>query len=386
MQVGKTSIIDSIGILGQVLLTPIMQFDIEEKFKILKELVNSESNNEEIKQILKNINSTISPKIQNSLRKKDDSKIEVELYIDSCEEDYIGFYNYSIAINGYQRKITSEKFTFKDKYRNKEKIIIDAKNIEQGQLYYINKYYNNMANINGEIEDISQDISNKLEEKYKFCNIFVKHYIEDSAIFSTGDEYNYKDLNFLDWYKKSPDFFKELIRIVDPKIVDVYLDSNSKTELLNFIMKNDSIITTDMLSTGTHRFLNMMKYALDAIDKNGILFIDEIEQNLHKGLVKLIVNLFIKMPNNNSQIIFTSHDPEIFDIYTSNEKRIFKQDSIFVINNDGNEIKIDKLIDIIINGKRVKGDALVGNLYKRGDISCHPNKPLIDEFIKNFKA
>ena len=140
-----------------------------------------------------------------------------------------------------------------------------------------------------------------------------------------------------------------------------------------------------MLSTGTERFLNLIRYVNEIIDKNGVLAIDEIEQNLHKDLVELIIKLFSEMTNKNAQIIFTTLSPEIFDIVDENNKKIFKQDTIFIINCDNDDIQIDKLIDLQIDGGRVNGDASVANLYKRKKISCHPDKEQIELFLSNFK-
>ena len=90
------------------------------------------------------------------------------------------------------------------------------------------------------------------------------------------------------------------------------------------------------------------------------------------------------MSKNNSQIIFTTLSPEIFDILNKENKKIFKQDSIFILNSDYDDIKIDKLMDLKIDGERVKGDASVANLYKSRKISVHPNIEQIKIFLENF--
>ena len=162
------------------------------------------------------------------------------------------------------------------------------------------------------------------------------------------------------------------------------IDTDNKYEELLFILKDGSKITRNMLSTGTERFLNTIRNVNKIIDKNGILIVDEIEQNLHKDLVGLIIRLFGEMSKNNSQIIFTTLSPEIFDISNKYNKKIFKQDSIFILNSDYDDIKIDKLIDLKIDGERVKGDASVANLYKSRKISVHPNTEQIKIFLENF--
>ena len=91
------------------------------------------------------------------------------------------------------------------------------------------------------------------------------------------------------------------------------------------------------------------------------------------------------MPNQNAQIIFTTLSPEIFDIVDQNNKRIFKQDTIFIIDCESDNIQVNKLINLQIDGNRVKGDASVSNLYKHRKISCHPDREQIELFLNNFK-
>ena len=140
-----------------------------------------------------------------------------------------------------------------------------------------------------------------------------------------------------------------------------------------------------MLSTGTDRFLNLIRYVNDIIEKNGVLIVDEIEQNLHKDLVGLIINMFSNNNNSNSQIIFTTLSPDIFDVLDENNKKVFKQDMIYILDSISNTIKIDKLMDLKIDGQRVKGDASVSNLYRDTKIARHPDVEQINLFLNNFK-
>ena len=163
------------------------------------------------------------------------------------------------------------------------------------------------------------------------------------------------------------------------------IDTDGKYEEILFILRDGSKITRSMLSTGTERFLNLIRYVNEVIDKNGVLVIDEIEQNMHKDLVEFIIKLFTEMTNKNAQIIFTTLSPDIFDIVDEYSKKIFKQDTIYILNSEEDDIQVDKLIDLQIDGSRVKGDASVSNLYKNKKISCHPDKEQINIFLHNFK-
>lgn len=378
---GKTSILAAINMIGQILTSPILQFDLNDKMDSIRELLEKDNNIEDrklLRDMIDSINSSTDIVVQNLRRKDEDTIIEVEMYITSDEEELTGYYTYKVRLNGKSKKIKNEFLGFRKKYKDKNEPIIRIEDAKEGQVYYINRFFRN-------ITDIDKESKVELEKKYKYCKVFVEHYIKNSATLDTSEDCNYKDLKYIDWYKKAPESLRTLVRVVDPKIKDVKIDNDNKYEELVFVLKDGSNITRSMLSTGTERFLNLIRYVNEIIDKNGVLAIDEIEQNLHKDLVELIIKLFSEMTNKNAQIIFTTLSPEIFDIVDENNKKIFKQDTIFIINCDNDDIQIDKLIDLQIDGGRVNGDASVANLYKRKKISCHPDKEQIELFLSNFK-
>lgn len=378
---GKTSILTAITTVGQVLTSPILQFDVNDKIDIVSELLEKERNPENMKivrEIIENINTSSDISVQNLRRKHEDTIIEVEMYIVSGIEELTGYYTYKLIFNGIDKKIKYEYLGFRKKYKEKPTTIIKITDVKESQVYYINKYYKN-------ITDIEAERKTELEEKYKYCKIFVEHYIENSATIDTSEDCNIKELKYRDWYKKSPDSLRTLVRVVDPKIKDVVIDTDGKYEEILFILRDGSKITRSMLSTGTERFLNLIRYVNEVIDKNGVLVIDEIEQNMHKDLVEFIIKLFTEMTNKNAQIIFTTLSPDIFDIVDEYGKKIFKQDTIYILNSEEDDIQVDKLIDLQIDGSRVKGDASVSNLYKNKKISCHPDKEQINIFLHNFK-
>ena len=378
---GKTSILAAINMIGQILTSPILQFDLNDKMDSIRELLEKDNNIEDrklLRDMIDSINSGTDIVVQNLRRKDEDTIIEVEMYITSDEEELTGYYTYKVRLNGKSKKIKNEFLGFRKKYKDKNEPIIRIEDAKEGQVYYINRFFRN-------ITDIDKESKTELEKKYKYCKVFVEHYIKNSATLDTSEDCNYKDLKYIDWYKKAPESLRTLVRVVDPKIKDVKIDNDNKYEELVFVLKDGSNITRSMLSTGTERFLNLIRYVNEIIDKNGVLAIDEIEQNLHKDLVELIIKLFSEMTNKNAQIIFTTLSPEIFDIVDENNKKIFKQDTIFIINCDNDDIQIDKLIDLQIDGGRVNGDASVANLYKRKKISCHPDKEQIKLFLSNFK-
>ena len=377
---GKTSILRAINTIGNILTRPICQFDAEDKFNNIQNLLDNDPSTENRKLLYDFFNeyqSSTDITFQNVRRKNEITTFKIEMYILDKEEELNGYYTYLVQLDGIKKKIKKEFLGFRKKYKDINEPIIEINDAKEGQVYYINRYFKNIVDI---------DINKKkyLERKYKYINTFVTHYIKNSANISTESDCNYKNLKYIDWYKKTPETLRTLVRVVDPKIKDLMVDTDNKYEELLFVLKDDSKITRNMLSTGTERFLNTMRYVNEIIEKNGILIVDEIEQNLHKDLVGLIIRLFGEMSKNNSQIIFTTLSPDIFDITNNDNKKIFKQDSIFVLNCDSDDIRINKLMDMKISGERVKGDASVSNLYKNKKISIHPNIEQINIFLENF--
>ena len=378
---GKTSILSAINTIGGLLVQPVLQFNIEDKLKELEKIISDDTNTENrkiLQRFIEDYNSGIDIRFQNLKRKDEDSTFEIEMYIVNEQDELTGYYTYKIVLSGVEKCIKSESLKFRKRYKQKNEDIVNITNAKEGQVYYINRYFKNITDINDEKKE-------QLEKKYKYINCFITHYIKNSATISTDSENNYKELKFIDWYKKSPDVFTTLARVVDTKICDVIIEKDARNEELLFVLKNGSKITRNMLSTGTDRFLNLIRYVNDIIEKNGILIVDEIEQNLHKDLVGLIINLFSDNKNSNSQIIFTTLSPDIFDLLDENNKRVFKQDMIYILDSVSNTIKIDKLMDFKIDGQRVKGDALVANLYKDKKISVHPDKQQINAFLEKYK-
>lgn len=378
---GKTSILSALNIIGGLLVQPILQFNIEDKLKELEKLISDDTNPENrkiIHRVIEDYNSGIDIRFQNLKRKNDNSIFEIEMYIESENDKLTGYYTYIIVLSGLEKCIKNEILRYRKTYKQKNKDIVNIVNSKEGQVYYINRYFKNITDINNEKKE-------QLEKKYKYINCFITHYIKNSATISTDSENNYKELKFIDWYKKNPDVFTTLARIVDTKICDVIVEKDARNEELLFVLRDGSKITRNMLSKGTDRFLNLIRYVNDIIEKNGVLIVDEIEQNLHKDLVGLIINMFSNNNNSNSQIIFTTLSPDIFDVLDENNKKVFKQDMIYILDSISNTIKIDKLMDLKIDGQRVKGDASVSNLYRDKKIARHPDVEQINLFLNNFK-
>ena len=373
---GKTTIIDALGTLGNLMLEPIMTLDYkEEKRKIRNFMKNSEFDKNQLNQMIEKINNRVIIEVQHESKLEEDTYIEVEMYIE--EKELTGYYKYILQLNGKERKITKEEFTYRKNYKDEEEYILDLDNITEGQLYYINRYHDNML----DLEMINKD---SLEHKYKYINVFFKHYIKDSEIIGTNIPDFIEDMSFIKFYKKNPKLMESIIKIIDPKISKIRMKPDNDEEELIYELKTGGNITRENLSTGTKRFLSLVLNAIDTINKKGVLLIDEIEENMHKELIFLVLRLFVQLDSNSTQIIFTTNLPEIFDCLNEDNQKLFKQDAIYLLNNINGNVEAKRMSEIKINGKRIKGDALVSTIYKKGDISVQPNKKEIDGFLKSI--
>ena len=54
---------------------------------------------------------------------------------------------------------------------------------------------------------------------------------------------------------------------------------------------------------------------------------------------------------------------------------------LYLLNNIDGKVEANKMSNIMINGKRIKGDALVSTIYKKEQIIVQPNKEQIDQFL-----
>lgn len=96
---------------------------------------------------------------------------------------------------------------------------------------------------------------------------------------------------------------------------------------------------------------------------------DEIETALHKELVQLIIQLYLKN-NNYSQLIFTTHAPEILD------KSNMRNEQKYYLNSSNGKVKIKRISDI-----NPRSDySFSKNYYADERFMPQPNKKEIDTF------
>lgn len=378
---GKTTIIDGVGIIGSLMAEPVMTSDFDVEVAKIRNLIRHQPDvdSKVVNQMLDKLYNSVRIDFQNASNPEKDTELETEMYIESAEKKYEGYYTYKIKLNGKKRKIVDEQLSFRRNYDDLDEKIINVKDTSEGQVYYINKYYNNIMELDG---------TNKEDLKYIYDYVknFYKHYNINSEIFGTNTSDFSSERDYIVFYKAHPEIMKNIIQIVDSKIKNARIKTDGEDEELVYELKAGGNITQTELSKGTKRFMNLVISAVNTIKNNGNMMIDEIEANMHKELIYLILRLFAEWKENCTQLIFTTNLPEVFECEDETGKKIFKQDSIYFLNNEDGNVKAIRMSDIKPDGKkRIKGDASVSSVYERSGLIMQPDKEKINDFILNIE-
>lgn len=108
----------------------------------------------------------------------------------------------------------------------------------------------------------------------------------------------------------------ELIRMFIPDAEQVSYDPNSNSVTL--IQTDGSVhgnIDDNWIATGATRGLNILVNTQKILKTGGLMLVDDLENNLHRQIVKTIFNLF-RSPRTNPRhaiLAFTTHCPELLD-------------------------------------------------------------------------
>ena len=174
----------------------------------------------------------------------------------------------------------------------------------------------------------------------------------------------------VDKYKAYEDFVKKLkkfIQIFKPELKDIEIERKDKGDdyvcSLNMVYEGFSI-NSEFESTGIKKLIKLYAYLQEMV-KGGIVFIDELDSNLHD--VYLCALLEYLMDYGKGQLCFTTHNVGPMDILKRNKK------------------SIDFLsIDNKIYPWKTNGNYSPAKLYKNGMIEGSPFNIDAIDFIDVF--
>lgn len=176
------------------------------------------------------------------------------------------------------------------------------------------------------------------------------------------------------------------INDLPPSLRSKITDPNKQTiELIETITNhnkydiNDQLIGSAYLklddeeSEGTNQLFNLLGPVIDTINNHKILFVDELDSSLHPHLTQFLVKLFNSPRNQNSQLIFTTHDVSLLDAQCLRRDQIW-----FTELNKFGASSLFSLSDFIEQktGKKIRKDADYLKQYLLGRYGAIP---LIDK-------
>ena len=137
---------------------------------------------------------------------------------------------------------------------------------------------------------------------------------------------------------------------------------NRLYEAVQFSMK-------DQESEGTKKYFNIIGKIVEAIEKNEVVVIDELDARLHPLITKSIIRLFTSIPESRAQIIFTTHDTNILD------KRMIRRDEVYFVEKD--KFGASKLYSLV--EFKTRKESPMDKNYLNGKFGAIP-------FVKDFST
>ncbi|WP_339045973.1 ATP-binding protein [Spiroplasma endosymbiont of Colias croceus] len=239
------------------------------------------------------------------------------------------------------------------------------------------------------ISEYEEKITFKFEEKEVnlINNLFL--FIKNIEIFDNVFgvyEHHHLTHNLKKIFKSKNDKSKQelknlkiLIKAVDPNIIDLQYHGYDDDIIAIVKDKNNKEIKVpfENISEGTKRFLYLMPRIMNN-DKNKIYIIDEIENSFHPRIIDTILRIFYYNQNNpnNSQLLFTTHNPYIFDIAKIHNNCI----NVSLYNQNNNFEKLSNSENYGIK----RNDKLFSKNYILEIINSHPDSDSIDEIYNRF--
>lgn len=295
----------------------------------------------------------------------EDSEITLEMYIPNGEIP--GYYTYSLIYNNDR---LNEKLFYRKKYKSKKQQLIEDFNTDtkRSDIGYKCFYKDSIIK---DYETVGKQLVNKFNETIKYYNTFYQYYLGDSIYQIGVNDVDYINMQeTIEFIKKNEDVIAKLLKIVDPKITGVSFENDEDgDEIIKFRTNKNVKLNIWDISTGTRRILQLVITIIKTIKNNGVMLCDEIETALHKELVQLIIQLYLKN-SNYSQLIFTTHDPEILD------KSEMRNEQKYYLNNSNEKVQIKKISEI-----NSRSDySFSKNYYTDKRFMPQPNKEEINKF------
>lgn len=373
---GKTTILDALASVGSFIELPLEKknlpslndFEMKEykeeyKEKIFQQMVSEYTSLELLD--------------GNKLNYGKNSKIEIEMYIQTDDDSTNGYYKYLLEYNDKYKTegIKQEALYYKNKYNKEYNKIFEIFDSFESEIGYKIAYEKNYIN-----ELISNNISTAdFEKKIKYYKTFIKHYNKDSHIIC-ADNYVFPEFYLANKLKKYDDMesLLQFVRLADDNIKDIFIMKDEKNNPRLMFKYDDFNLNYTKISTATQKLVAMAYSILDSNKYNGVLLIDEFDNSLNLEISKFLIELFAKKENSMAQIIFTTNNPEILEN--------LRRDQIFLILKEKYELNAINFYNFIdpATKRRVRKDFSFIKAYKKNVIDNFPSEILKKQINSNF--
>ena len=344
---------------------------ILESVNIMRSLM-TDSNYLNDPMVQKNLNEIINKKIRRL-------SISADFLVNGSKNVYLFRYNINLIKNAAERYIIDEEKLLYKKATSRKDVLDTLIHVKDGEVveiykeeedlkeYFIKKTMNLLSNsslltLYGEVMSNSDEFKNRRLSFLGRCILALNIFAESIYIYmdQSDNHTNYflsdilleeQDLDFVtiinqvkrlnanrlnifhtnfdtvekNAYSKYESIVKRLcnfIKIFKPELSGIDIDKKENGDVyvcsLNMVYDNYSI-STEFESTGIKKLIKLFIY-LDIMTKGGIVFIDELDSNLHD--VYLCALLEYLMDFGRGQLCFTTHNVGPMDILKKHKKSI----------------------------------------------------------------
>jgi len=131
---------------------------------------------------------------------------------------------------------------------------------------------------------------------------------------------------------KFKEVIQELESLVENQLSKEVLDKMKRDIKITFVHSNGMTLDLKEQSDGTKKLFSFASLWIQSLKEGRVLFCDELNDNLHPALVKLLVDLFNDdvFNTNSAQLVFTTHETSILS------QEVLRRDQVWFCERDEN--------------------------------------------------
>lgn len=264
-------------------------------------------------------------------------------------------------------------------YREKDEFEINDRVFKKGYKLYQDKMIRKESLFLTASANYNEELALEVIEWFKNLNIVIGSQPEQLLDYTIKEISNDVIKNKVIHFLKSADIPIDSLEIIDANsriirtLYNVYSETNSlQKETISLDLRKDE-------SSGTIKFFSFLGPILNTLSNGKVLFIDELEANLHPNLVFQIVRLFHSEESNpkNAQLILSTHETNLLS------RNLFRRDQIWLMEKD--HTLASHLYSIADYKKedntKVRKDENIEKNYIMGRYGA---VPMVDSFLKSI--